>query len=128
MAKKKQTKKDNRKVKITYDPKFSASTQKTVLLRKKVKKIVGETVESEFVPKIKGLPMIFTIEKGEVKEVTMEQLKALYELGEFEFPQQFAEREREIQKVSNQAGVNPQDYKLSASLSGLYNEVFTLAE
>lgn len=121
-------KKDNRKVKITYDPKFSASTQKTVLLRKEVKKIVGDTVEAEFVPRIEGLPMKLIIQKGEVKEVTMDQLKALYELGEFEFPQQFAERERKIQEVSNQAGVNPQDYKLSSSLSSLYNEVFTLAE
>lgn len=124
----KKQKRDDRKVRITYNPKFSASTQKTVLLRKEVKKLVNDTIQSEFVPQIEGLPMKFTIEKGEIKEVTMDQLKALYNLGEFEFPQQFRERERKIQEVSNQAGVRPEDYKLSASISHLYNEVFTLAE
>lgn len=121
-------KKDNRKVRITYNPKFSASTQKTVLLRKKTKNIVGDDVETQFIPRIEGLPMKFTIAKGDIVEVTMDQLKALYDLGEFEFPEQFRERERKIQEVSNQAGVRPEDYKLSASISHLYNEVFTLAE
>lgn len=128
MAKKKQTKKDDRKVRITYDPKFSASTQKTVLLRKQMKKIVGDEVEVEYVPRIEGLPTKLTVEKGQVIEVTMDQLKALYELGQFEFPEEFAKREREIQEVSNQAGQRPEDYKLSSQISHLYDEVFTLAE
>lgn len=124
----KKVKKDDRKVRITYNPKFSASTQKTVLLRKQMKKIVGDEVEVEYIPRIEGLPEKLTLKKGEVIEVTMDQLRALHKLGQFEFPEQFAEREREIQQVSNQAGKRPEDYKLSSQISHLYNEVFTLAE
>ena len=42
---------------------------------------VGNTVKTEYNVKIPGLPPVLTLEKGEKMEVTLEQFKALYELG-----------------------------------------------
>ena len=73
-------------IRITYNPQFSASVSKTVLLREQQNVMVGNAVRTEYVPTIKGLPTEFTIEKGEIKEVTLEQFKQLFHQEEIDFP------------------------------------------
>lgn len=115
-------------IRITYNPQFSASVSKTVLLREQQNVMIGNSVRTEYVPTIKGLPTEFTIEKGEIKEVTLEQFKQLYELGFIDTPEDIAERRRKLNEVENQVGVNPREYKMASSLAHLYDENFTLVE
>lgn len=121
-------KQDDRKLQITFNPQFSAAEQKTVLLREPQTVAVGNTMRTEQVPIIPGLPTEFTIKKGEIKEVTLEQFKALYELGYIDTPEDIAKRKRDINAVADQAGVNPREYKMAGTLSHLYVENFTLVE
>lgn len=121
-------KQDDRKLQITFNPQFSAAEQKTILLREPQTVTVGNTMRTEQVPIIPGLPTEFTIKKGEIKEVTLEQFKALYELGYIDTPEDIAKRKKDINAVANQAGVNPREYKMAGTLSHLYVENFTLVE
>ena len=121
-------KQDDRKLQITFNPQFSAAEQKTVLLREPQTVAVGNAMRTEQVPIIPGLPTEFTIKKGEIKEVTLEQFKALYELGYIDTPEDIAKRKKDINAVANQAGVNPREYKMAGTLSHLYVENFTLVE
>ena len=83
-------KQDDRKLQITFNPQFSAAEQKTILLREPQTVAVGNAMRTEQVPIIPGLPTEFTIKKGEIKEVTLEQFKALYELGYIDTPEDIA--------------------------------------
>ena len=121
-------KQDDRKLQITFNPQFSAAEQKTTLLREPQTVAVGNAMRTEQVPIIPGLPTEFTIKKGEIKEVTLEQFKALYELGYIDTPEDIAKRKRDINAVADQAGVNPREYKMAGTLSHLYVENFTLVE
>lgn len=121
-------KKQNKLIQITYNPQFSAAESKTVLLREQQQTVVGNSVRRDYVPVIEGLPTEFTIKKGEIKEVTLEQFKALYELGLIDTPEDIAKRRSEINKVENQVGVNPREYKMAGQLAPLFNENFTLVE
>ena len=121
-------KQDDRKLQITFNPQFSAAEQKTILLREPQTVAVGNAMRTEQVPIIPGLPTEFTIKKGEIKEVTLEQFKALYELGYIDTPEDIAKRKRDINDVADQAGVNPREYKMAGTLSHLYVENFTLVE
>lgn len=121
-------KQDDRKLQITFNPQFSAAEQKTILLREPQTVAVGNAMRTEQVPIIPGLPTEFTIKKGEIKEVTLEQFKALYELGYIDTPEDIAKRKRDINAVADQAGVNPREYKMAGTLSHLYVENFTLVE
>ena len=121
-------KQDDRKLQITFNPQFSAAEQKTILLRESQTVAVGNAMRTEQVPIIPGLPTEFTIKKGEIKEVTLEQFKALYELGYIDTPEDIAKRKRDINAVADQAGVNPREYKMAGTLSHLYVENFTLVE
>lgn len=121
-------KQDDRKLQITFNPQFSAAEQKTVLLREPQTVAVGNAMRTEQVPIIPGLPTEFTIKKGEIKEVTLEQFKALYELGYIDTPEDIAKRKMDINAVADQAGVNPREYKMAGTLSHLYVENFTLVE
>ena len=121
-------KKQQKLIQITYNPQFSAAESKTVLLREQQQTIVGNAVRRDYVPVIEGLPTEFTIKKGEIKEVTLEQFKALYELGLIDTPEDIAQRRAEINKVENQVGVNPREYKMAGQLAPLFNENFTLVE
>lgn len=121
-------KQDDRKLQITFNPQFSAAEQKTILLREPQTVAVGNAMRTEQVPIIPGLPTEFTIKKGEIKEVTLEQFKALYELGYIDTPEDIAKRQRDINAVADQAGVNPREYKMAGTLSHLYVENFTLVE
>ena len=107
-------------IRITYNPQFSASVSKTVLLREQQNVMIGNTVRTEYVPTIKGLPTEFTIEKGEIKQ--------LYELGFIDTPEDIAERRKKLNEVEDQVGVNPREYKMASSLAHLYDENFTLVE
>lgn len=121
-------KQDDRKLQITFNPQFSAAEQKTILLREPQTVAVGNAMRTEQVPIIPGLPTEFTIKKGEIKEVTLEQFKALYELGYIDTPEDIAKRKKDINAVADQAGVNPREYKMAGTLSHLYVENFTLVE
>ena len=121
-------KQDDRKLQITFNPQFSAAEQKTILLREPQTVAVGNAMRTEQVPIIPGLPTEFTIKKGEIKEVTLEQFKALYELGYIDTPEDIAKRKRDINAVADQAGVNRREYKMAGTLSHLYVENFTLVE
>lgn len=121
-------KQDDRKLQITFNPQFSAAEQKTILLREPQTVAVGNAMRTEQVPIIPGLPTEFTIKKGEIKEITLEQFKALYELGYIDTPEDIAKRKRDINAVADQAGVNPREYKMAGTLSHLYVENFTLVE
>lgn len=121
-------KKQQKLIQITYNPQFSAAESKTVLLREQQQTVVGNAVRRDYVPVIEGLPTEFTIKKGEIKEVTLEQFKALYELGLIDTPEDIAKRRAEINKVENQVGVNPREYKMAGQLAPLFNENFTLVE
>ncbi len=121
-------KQDDRKLQITFNPQFSAAEQKTILLREPQTVAVGNAMRTEQVPIIPGLPTEFTIKKGEIKEVTLEQFKALYELGYIDTPEDIAKRKMDINAVADQAGVNPREYKMAGTLSHLYVENFTLVE
>lgn len=102
MAKKKDegestAKKSNKKVKklqITYNPRFSPSEKKTVILREPVQVAVGNTFKTEYKPIIDGLPTSINHWKSEKKEVTLEQFKKLYELGYIDTPEDNEEREK----------------------------------
>ena len=121
-------KQDDRKLQITFNPQFSAAEQKTILLREPQTVAVGNAMRTEQVPIIPGLPTEFTIKKGEIKEVTLEQFKALYELGYIDTPEDIAKRKRDINAVADQEGVNPREYKMAGTLRHLYVENFTLVE
>ncbi len=121
-------KKQNKLIRITYNPQFSAAESKTVLLREQQQTVVGNSVRRDYAPIIEGLPTEFTIKKGEIKEVTLEQFKALYELGLIDTPEDIKQRRAEINKVESQVGVNPREYKMAGQLAPLFNENFTLVE
>jgi len=122
------TSKKAKKLQITYDPKFSASQKKTIILREPVQVAVGNTFKTEYKSKIEGLPPVITLEKGEKMEVTLEQFKALYELGYIDTPEDIAERERERLKYNTQPGADPRTFKVAAKRSHLYEDNFILVE
>ena len=124
----KKAKKQEKKLQITYEPRFSASLKKTIILREPVQVAVGNTFKTEYKSKIEGLPPVITLEKGEVMEVTLEQFKALYELGYIDTPEDIEERERERLKYNTQPGADPRTFKLAANRAYLYEDNFILKE
>lgn len=113
---------------ITFKPQFSAATHKTVNLKTPKETLVGGQIRIEYEPQIEGLPLEFTIEKDEVKEVTLEQFKALYERGEIDTPESIHERERKRLMLSNQAGTNPREFVVAKNRAELYQDGFVLAD
>jgi hypothetical protein len=74
---KSKSKAKSKKVKLTFNPIMSAANKFTILLRKQeMQRVRGEDIPVN-VPLIEGLPMKLVIEKGEVIEVTEEQLEQL---------------------------------------------------
>ena len=70
-----------KKIKLTYNPIFSASLSFTAYLAKDAEKIIsGKSVVTKE-PMIKGLPEVLTVKKGEVIEVTKAQYTELLNLG-----------------------------------------------
>lgn len=120
--------KEERKLQITYDPRFSASLKKTIILREPVQVAVGNTFKTEYKSKIEGLPPVITLEKGEVMEVTLDQFKALYELGYIDTPEDIEEREKERLKYNTQPGADPRTFTLAANRAYLYEDNFILKE
>ena len=90
-SKKTATKKQN-DVKLTFRPVFSAATNFTAYLQKKVTRVHdgNEMIVDE--PIINGLPGILTVKAGEIITVTEEQLNELTELGFVESDEQVADR------------------------------------
>lgn len=124
----KKTSKKAKKLQITYEPRFSASEKKTVILRDAVQVAVGNTFKTEYKPKIEGLPPVITLGVGEKMEVTEAQFKALYELGYIDTPEDIEERERERLQYNTQPGADPRTFKVAARRSHLYTDNFTLVE
>ena len=126
MARKKQTQKKKNKypetVKITFDPQFSAATSKTLLLREEETELVGNTVRKRYKPLIEGLPTIFTVQKGEVVEITTEQFLQLYKLGYIDTPESIAAKRAEFNSVGTQSGVDPVAHRSAESLAHLYQD------
>ena len=89
---------------------------------------VGDTVKTEYKNKVDGLPPVLTLEKGEKFPVTLEQFKALYELGYIDTPEDIEERERERLKYNTQPGADPRSFKVAAKRSHLYEDNFILVE
>jgi hypothetical protein len=141
MARKKTTKKEaeeettskkaskkSKKIQITYKPRFSASIRKSINLKQPKTVAVGDSLRTDYEPKIEGLPMVLTIEKDEIYEVTEEQFKALYEMGFIDTPEDIEERERQRMMVNNQAGANPREFIVAKSRADLYEDNFILVE
>ena len=84
--KSKSTKKSKsvKKIKLTFAPVMGAGKEFTALLRKKTMKSVYGREEPVYSPAIDGLPMELTVRKGEVIEVTQEQLDELRNRGHVE--------------------------------------------
>lgn len=125
MAKKKQTQKKNKypeTVKITFDPQFSAATSKTLLLREEETELVGNKIRKTYKPLIEGLPTIWTIQKGEVVEISTEQFLQLYKLGYIDTPRDLAARTAEFNSVGTQSGVDPVAHRSAESLAHLYQD------
>lgn len=133
MAKKKTEKKEEKtseekKIKITYKPRFSASIRKSINLKQPKTVAVGDNLRTEYEPKIKGLPMVLTLNKDEIMEVTHEQFKQLYEMGYIDTPEDIEERERQRMMINNQAGANPREFVVAKSRADLYIDNFVLVE
>lgn len=124
----KKTSKKDKKIQITYEPKFSASTKKSINLKQPKTVVVGDNLKTEYEPKIEGLPLVLTLEAGEVMEVTQEQFKALYEMGYIDTPEDIQERERQRMAINTQAGVNPREFIVAKSRANLYEDNFILVE
>lgn len=122
------TKKEPKKLQITYKPQFSASTKKTINLKQPKTVAVGDNLRTEYEPKIKGLPMVLTLEAGEILEVTPEQFKALFEMGYIDTPEDIEKRERQRMMINNQAGANPREFVVAKSRADLYEDNFILVE
>ena len=90
--------------------------------------VVGDNLKTEYEPKIEGLPLVLTLEAGEVMEVTQEQFKALYEMGYIDTPEDIHERERQRMAINTQAGVNPREFVVAKSRANLYEDNFILVE
>lgn len=128
MARRKTTTKKPKKLQITYKPQFSASTKKTINLKQPKTVAVGDNLRTEYEPKIKGLPMVLTLEAGEILEVTPEQFKALFEMGYIDTPEDIEKRERQRMMINNQAGANPREFVVAKSRADLYEDNFILVE
>ena len=128
MARKKQTKQKKQikkypeTVKITFDPQFSAATSKTLLLREEETELVGNKVRKTYKPLIEGLPTIWTVNKGEIVEITTEQFLQLYKMGYIDTPQSIAEKRAEFNSVGTQSGVDPAQHRSAESLAHLYQD------
>ena len=122
MAKKKETKKYPETVKITFNPQFSAATRKTLLLREEETELVGNKVRKTYKPLIEGLPTVFTVEKGEVVEITTDQFLQLYKMGYIDGPKELAQKRSEFYSVGTQSGVDPKDHRSAESLAHLYED------
>ena len=125
MAKKKKTQKKNKypeTVKITFDPQFSAATSKTLLLREEETELVGNKIRKTYKPLIEGLPTIWTVQKGEIVEITTEQFLQLYKLGYIDTPRDLANKRAEFNSVGTQSGVDPVAHRSAESLAHLYQD------
>ena len=109
-------------VKITFQPQFSAATQKTIFLRELVTELVGNTTKKSYKPLIEGLPEIFTIRKDEVVTVTADQFIALYKHGFIATPEMLRRKRNEFNSVGTQSGVDPLEHRSAESLSHLYED------
>ena len=120
--------KASKMIPITFKPQFSAAQRKTINLKQPKTVIVGGQTQVEYESQIEGLEPEFTIEKDEVREVTLEQFKALYERGCIDTPEDIAERERQRIMLGNQVGTNPKEFVVAKYRTELYQDGFVLAD
>ena len=97
---KKETKSKAKMTKLTFNPIMSAANSFTILLRKKeIKRVNGSEVPYH-APSVEGLPMKLVVKKGEIIEVTEDQLAALEPWVETE--EEYNKRQKFIEDMSAQ--------------------------
>lgn len=97
---KKETKSKAKTIKLTFNPIMSAANSFTILLRKKEIKRVNGSEVPYYAPSVEGLPMKLTVKKGEIIEVTEDQLPALEPWVETE--EEYKKRQKFINDMSAQ--------------------------
>lgn len=99
---KKETTKKSSKIKLTFQPMVaSAKVLRVRLVKKEWQEINGRQVEIS-VPKIKGLPEILEVAKGEVIEVSKTQFEQLQQLGCVETDEEYKKRQQFIDSLGDQ--------------------------
>ena len=86
------TKKQNDNIKLTFRPLFSAATNFTAYLQKKVKRVHNGDEVMVDIPLIEGLPGVLTVKAGEIITVNQDQFDRLVEFGFVESEEQVADR------------------------------------
>ena len=124
MVKKKNTSKTKHPetVKITFNPQFSAAEKKVLFLREEETELIGNKMRKTYKPLIEGLPTVFTVNKGEVVEITTEQFLQLYKMGYIDGPRELAQKTAEFNSVGTQSGVDPAEHRSAESLAHLYED------
>lgn len=87
-------------IKLTFNPIMSAADKFRILLRKKEIRRVNGMEVPYYVPKIEGLPMKLVVTKGEIIEVTPEQLEQLADWVETE--EEYERRQKFIENMNPQ--------------------------
>lgn len=121
------SKKSQKKVKLAFKPRFSASQSKTLLLSKQEDVKIGNTIQQRRVPLINGLPLELTIRVGEVYEVTEAQYKALLQLGFIDTPEQLESKIEKAKRVEQELKTNP-DANAASLADSLYVDNFVVLE
>ena len=128
MAEKKKTqkkkttpKKTSSKIKLTYSPiGFGAEVMTFPLKTREYQDIDGRRVAVS-VPLIKGLPMQLVVHKGDIIEVTKSQYEELKALNLVETEEEYKERQKFIDNLSNQHPQTYNDLEKAENLGQLLN-------
>lgn len=91
-----------KKIKLTFSPIMGAGKSFNALLRKKTVKNIYGREEAVYSPAIDGLPMKLTVKKGEIIEVTEDQLEELRVRGHVETEEEYQARQHFIKSMSPQ--------------------------
>lgn len=109
------------KIKLTYSPLgFGAEVMSFPLKTREYQEIDGRRVAVS-VPLIKGLPMILTIRKGEIIEVTKAQYEELKSLKLVESEEEYENRKKFIDNLQNQHPQTYNDLEAAENLGQLLN-------
>lgn len=111
MAEKKKTQKKSKstkkstkpkKIQLTFSPIASGAKEINLQLRKKVNEERNGQNVIVSAPAIEGLPMMLTVHKDEIIEVTPEQCEALEAKGLVETKEEYEERKSFVDNLENQ--------------------------
>ena len=118
---KKTTTKKSSKIKLTYSPLgFGAAVMSFPLKTREYQDIDGRRVAVS-VPLIKGLPMVLTVRKGEVIEVTKTQYEELKAINLVESEEEYENRKKFIDNLQNQHPQTFNDLEAAENLGQILN-------